>query len=72
MFEVDSVKIRRAIADSGLTAKAFAEKCGLNALTVARLIKGNTARTSIKIVGKLARTLGVDSESLILKERIGD
>ena len=45
----------------------IAEKCGLNALTVARLIKGNTARTSIKIVGKLARVLGVDSESLILK-----
>ncbi len=67
MFQVDSVIIRRLIVSSGLTAKAFAEKAGLNALTVARLIKGDTAKTSIKILGKLAKALNVDSEELIQK-----
>lgn len=67
MFQVDSVIIRRLIVSSGLTTKAFAEKAGLNALTVARLIKGDTAKTSIKILGKLAKALNVDSEELIQK-----
>jgi len=67
MFEVDSAMIRRLIVKSGFTAKEFAARAGLNALTVARLIKGDTAKTSIKILGKLAKALNVDSEELIQK-----
>ena len=69
MFEVDAAMIRRKVADSGLTAKEFAERAELNAMTVTRLINGNTTRASIKVLGKLAKALGVDSETLILKKK---
>lgn len=67
MFQIDAALIRRKLAESDLTAKEFAERAGLNALTVARLIKGDAPKTSIKIVGRVARALGVDSEKLIVK-----
>ncbi len=66
MFQVDARFIRDELFKRKMTAKEFAERCGINALTMARLLKDG-ARTQAKIIGQIADFLGVKGEDLILK-----
>lgn len=66
MYEVNARLVREKLFNSGLTAKAFAQKAGINSLTISRLSKDG-AKAQAKVIGKLAKACGVEGEQLILK-----
>lgn len=66
MFKVDSNRVRALILKNGLPLSAFAEKCGLNVLTVKRTLNADATAT-IKTISALAKVFDVPAESLILK-----
>lgn len=71
MFKVDAALIRDELFKRQMTAKELAESVGINAITMARLLRDG-AKTQAKIVGKLAAFFGLRGDDLILKERLGD
>ena len=66
MFKVDSDKIRSMIFAKGLSLNQFAQKSGLNALTVCKLVRDGTTTTA-KTIGTLAKFFNVDGNNFILK-----
>lgn len=66
MFKVDNDRVRALLLQSGLPLSTFAEKCGLNPLTVKRTLKAG-ARATIRTIGALAKVFGVPADNLILK-----
>lgn len=66
MYQINARFIRNELFKRKMTAKEFAARVGINALTMARLLKDGT-RTQPKIIGKLAEFFGVAGEELILK-----
>ena len=66
MYQIDARFIRSELFKRKLTAKELAERVGVNALTMARLLKDG-AKTGAKTVGKLAEFFGVEGEKLIVK-----
>lgn len=66
MFKVDSDKIRSMIFANGLSLNQFAQKSGLNALTVCKLVRDGT-KVSAKTISTLAKFFNVDGNELIIK-----
>lgn len=66
MFKVDAALIRNELFKRQMTAKELAEQVGINALTLARLLKDGS-KTQAKIIGKLATFFGLRGDDLILK-----
>lgn len=66
MFTVDAALIRDELFKRQMTAKELAEQVGINALTLARLLKDGS-KTQAKIIGKLAAFFGLRGDDLILK-----
>ena len=67
MFTVDASRLRNELFKRGLSATEFAKLVGINALTMARLLKGG-ARTQAKVIAAIAKFLGIAGDELILKE----
>lgn len=65
MYQIDARFIRNELFKRKMTAKELAASVGVNALTMARLLKDGS-RTQAKIVGKLADFFGVEGEKLII------
>lgn len=66
MFAVDSNRVRQLILQSNMTFAAFAQKAGLNQLTIRRVLKDG-AKATLKTIGRLAAVFGVDANELVLK-----
>lgn len=66
MFTVDASRIRTLMFERGLSVTELAKKAKLNAITTARVLKGNATATS-KTIAALAKFFGVDGNTLILK-----
>ena len=66
MFQIDVSRVRSLIFQNGLSVSAFAAKTGLSVTTVKRVLRDG-ATASLKTISTLAKNLGVDGNSLILK-----
>ena len=66
MFKVDSARVRALLLQSGLPIKAFAQKAGLNVLTVKRALRDGASAT-IKTIAALAKSFNVDANTLVAK-----
>ena len=66
MFKIDNDRVRALLLQNGLPLSTFAEKCGLNPLTVKRTLKAGASAT-IKTISTLAKVFGVPADELILK-----
>ena len=64
MFKVDSARIRALLLQSGLPFSEFAQKAGLNVLTVKRAMRDG-ASASIRTICALAKCFGVDANTLV-------
>lgn len=64
LIKINSQKLIMVIANSGMSAKELAEKCGISQVTIARF-KSGTQKARLQTAGKLAKTLGVKVEDLI-------
>lgn len=65
MFKVDNIRVRALILQSGLPFSEFAQKAGLNVLTVKRAMRDG-ATASLKTIAALAKVFGVPADELIL------
>lgn len=66
MFKVDSARVRALILQSGLPFSVFAQKAGLNVLTVKRTLKDDASAT-IRTIAAMAKVFGVAADTLIRK-----
>lgn len=66
MFKVNVDRVRALLLQSGLPISAFAQKAGLNVLTVKRTLKDD-ASANIRTIAALAKVFAVEPVTLILK-----
>lgn len=66
MFQINSKRVRDLLSQNGLSLREFSEKSGLNIATTCKLVRDD-GRATLKVVGKIARFFGVDTDELILK-----
>lgn len=65
MFKINSARVRALLLQGGLPISEFAQKAGLNVLTVKRAMKDG-ASASIRTIAALAKIFGVPADELIL------
>lgn len=60
-------RFRVLFAESGMSVKEFAERCGINAVAVSKILNHKTNPT-LQTVGKLAKGLNVSAAELLTDE----
>lgn len=66
MFRVNTRLVRAEIFKRGLSTSQFAKQAALNEITARKLLQSDDVRVQPKVVGAVAKFLGVDGEELIL------
>ena len=67
MFKVNVDRVRSLMFERGLSLKDFAAQSGLNALTVAKIVRDDSATASAQTIATVAKFFGVNGNELVAK-----